>query len=381
MAELQELRVQIDEIDRKLIELFEKRMEVVAQVAEYKLQKGIPILDSEREKAVIEKNLSMLKNKQLEAEAKDFFEHLMALSRSFQAKKHLYPVCGLNNMDKKGFQFSKKRVGFQGVSGSFGEQALNEYFGDGVEKSCFPGFEDIFKALEEGKIDYGVLPIENSSTGSITEVYDLLRRYNFFITGERCVKVQQNLLGIKGAVLADIKEVYTIPTAYEQCREFFKDHPGIKFIPFHNTAASAEYIKKMGDKHKAAIASKRAAEVFDLDILQADINHNKRNMTRFIIISRQMEVDEKCNKISVVFALEHKAGSLYRALRYFAENNLNMLRIESRPMEEKSWQYFFYIDFEGNTGDDRVKQALKLIENNSFYFRLLGNYQSHDFTL
>lgn len=352
-------------------------MDVVSEVAKYKEKNNIPILDNGRENEVIEKNVSRLKNKELKLQAADFFRHLMAISRSYQAGKvftHSSIVQDIVPEKTTGTQ--KLRIGFQGVSGSFSEQALHEYFGDNVEKSNVQEFEDVFKALDNGSIDYGVLPIENSSTGSILEVYDLLRKYDFFIYGEQCIGVHQNLLGLKGARISDITEVYTIPTAYEQSREFFKNYPGITFIPYLNTAASAEYIKNAGDIHKAAIASKMAAKVFGLDILAENINSNKNNRTRFIIIGRNMEVHECCGKISVIFALENKVGSLYNVLRLFAENNLNLIKIESRPIADKSWQYFFYIDFEGNISDARVKDALNLIDRNSYYFRMLGNYES-----
>jgi monofunctional chorismate mutase, gram positive-type, clade 2 len=379
MDNLDDLRVEIDEIDRQLIELFEKRMDVVARVAGYKEKNGLPILDSRREKQVIAKNVLRMKDKELQPEAEEFFEQLMGISRRYQAKKvFTHDVPGDDSIIeyKKDLAGRRLRIGFQGVSGSFSEQALHEYFGENVDKTSVPEFEDVFKELQKGTIDYGVLPIENSSTGSILAVYDLLRKYDFFITGEKCIDVQQNLLGLKGAKLADITEVYTIPTAFEQSRDYFKDHPGITFIPYLNTAASAEYVKNTGDIHKAAIASKRAAKIFGLDIIGENINYSKNNRTRFIIVGRKVEVNERCGKISMVFALEHKVGSLYNVLRFFSENNLNMLKIESRPIVDKSWQYFFYIDIEGNMEDVKVRDALKLIDRNSIYFRLLGNYQS-----
>ncbi|HHV72811.1 MAG TPA: prephenate dehydratase [Clostridia bacterium] len=378
MTCLEELRGKIDEIDRKLGELFEQRMELVEKIAEYKRQNGLPVLDREREKAVIEKNISRLKKKKLVEETEDFFSNLMRISREYQEKKIAeisLPLADLRLGDEVNSISQKIRVCFQGTTGSFSEQALDEYFGNGVEKLAVSEFEDVFKELENKQADYGVLPLENSSTGGVAEVYDLLRQYGFYIVGEKCIDVEQHLLGLKGAKLSLLREVYSHPQALEQSRKFLKDHPNLILIPYYNTAASAEYVKQQGDIHKAAIASRRAAEAFGLEIIQENINHNRNNKTRFVIIGRELKIAPENDKISVVFALEHRAGSLYNALKYFAENKLNLLKIESRPILERPWQYFFYLDFEGNIQDPKVQEAIKLVKENSYYFKLLGNYE------
>jgi len=269
------------------------------------------------------------------------------------------------------------RVGFQGVPGSYSEEALYEYFGAGVATHAVRDFEDIFTELDKGFIDYGMLPIENSSTGAISQVYDLLNKYEDYIVGEICLKVNHNLLGIKGSTMEDINEVYSHPQAFEQCNEFLKDKNNWRLIPYRNTAVSAEFVKMQNCKSIAAIGSKRASEIYGLDIIKKNINTNHNNYTRFAVIGRQMEIDENCDKISIVLSTLHKPGCLFNVLRYFAENNLNMLKIESRPIVNKPWEYFFYIDYEGNLNDRKVREVTESVKRSSCYFKLLGNYKRH----
>lgn len=265
-------------------------------------------------------------------------------------------------------------IGFQGVEGSFSHQALIEYFGE--EKSlAFEKFQDVFEAIKNNKINYGVLPIENSSTGGIAEVYDLLYKYGFYIVGEKCIKVDHNLIGIKGSTIDDIEEVYSHEQGFLQCKEYLDDYEKWTLIPYFNTAKSAKFIHDKGIKSKGCIASRKAAELYGLDILKPHINYNKNNTTRFIIISKTKEVTKNCDKISIVLSLPHKTGSLYKALRYFEENNCNMLKIESRPMVGKSWEYIFYIDFHGNLNEENSVKLINDIEKESLYFKFLGNYK------
>jgi len=362
------LRNKIDEIDASLVSLFENRMEVVLKIAEYKKNNSIAILNKSREQAVLIKNLKLVKNKDLFLEVEEFFKSVMEISRGFQNKtlnKELIIEPG-----------KKLTVGFYGVTGSFSEQALKEYFGEKVDTKALSEFEDIFLELKYGKINYGVIPIENSSTGAISEVYDLLNKYEFYITGEKYLKISQNLMGIKGSTLDNIKEVYSHPQGLEQSMEFLKGYKQWKLIPYKSTAKSAELVKDKNDKTMAAIASAKAAEIYDLEILQKNVNSNATNMTRFVVIGKDMESNIQSNKISLVLSTTHKAGSLYHVLRHFAENNINLLKIESRPIKDKPWEYFFYIDFEGNINQDKIISAIKLIKENSHYFKVLGNYKS-----
>lgn len=267
------------------------------------------------------------------------------------------------------------KIGYQGIPGSFSEQALREYFGDSVKTKEYPEFEDVFEALDKKEIKYGVLPLENSSTGAIKDVYDLLRVYGFYIVGEKNIKVNHNLMAKKGTKIEDLREVYSHIQALEQSGLYLKKHPTLTQIPYQNTATSARYIKEKNVNTKAAIASKRAAELYDLEIIEENINFNKNNYTRFIIIGRSLEVKEECNKASIIMTLLHEPGMLNKVLQIFSEQDVNLLKIESRPIIERSWEYFFYIDLEGNLKEDNLQKALKLVEENSSYFKLLGNYK------
>lgn len=386
---LQNLRNEIDEIDKQLVELFEKRMETVLKVAQYKKENNIPILNKSREDEVIEKNVKYLKNKGYKRAEAEFLKSVMAISRKAQAKEIFEYKIEVKDDKKSELEYlvsneaacvpkkDKINVGFQGVPGSFSEEALLEYFEDEVTIHNVREFEDIFRALKNNEIDYGVLPIENSSTGGIVEVYDLLRKYGFFIVGERTIEVNHNLLGIKGTKIEDIKEVYSHPQALQQSGEFLKDYPHWEKIPYRNTAASAELIKNENSKGKAAIGSKRAGQIYNLDIIKENINYNKNNYTRFIVIGKNLELQSDYDKISTILTLPHKAGSLYNILSIFAEYNLSLLKIESRPIVDKSFEYFFYIDFEGNLDNQFVKEAIGELRNNSYDFKLLGNYKAH----
>ncbi len=385
MSDLDIIREEIDNIDRELVKLIEKRMEKVLKVADYKEKNNMKIFDKSREDEVVKKNITYIKNENFKEVISELFTCIMDISKQIQSKEILSKTGDKkekknnldNKTDKEEIHFKKNKIGFQGVSGSFSEQALIEYFGECDNLYNYTSFEEVFMALENNEIDCGVLPIENSSTGGVLEVYDLLRKYGFYIVGERCIKVDHNLLAIKGTTMEDIREVYSHPQALQQSSEFFANYKNLTLIPYKNTAISAKLTKDKNSKNIGAVASKKAAELYDLDIIKANINHNKNNYTRFIVIGKQLEINDDCDKISLVFTVPHKPGMLYSALSNFANNNLNMMKIESRPIVGKSWEYFFYIDFQGNLNKSFVKEAIKEIEENSSYFKLLGNYKSH----
>jgi chorismate mutase/prephenate dehydratase len=375
VAELDDYRKSIDDIDKKITELFEKRMDVVFKVGEYKKKNNLEILDENREKQVIEKNLGYLNNKAYAEGTKEFFIKIMEIARKLERNKSNDGVIKFKSV-KHQSSVSRDRIGYYGVKGSFTEEAMIKYFGDNnKEAKAYEEFEDVFTAVKSGEIDYGVVPIENSSTGAISQVYDLLYKYGFYIVGEECIKIDQHLIGVKGAKLETIKEVYSHQQGFGQSTDFLKNHDNWKLIPFHSTADSVKLVSDLKDASKAAIASRRAAGIYNLEIIKENINNQSENSTRFIVISRDLETDSSCNKVSVVFSLEHKAGTLYKLLSHFAENDINMMKIESRPMEKGAWKYFLYVDFEGNLESEKVTKALKLIEQSSAYFKLLGGYK------
>lgn len=373
MDALEGYRKRIDEIDSEITRLFEERMDVVLKVAEYKRKNNLEIFHKGREEVVIKKNIDRLKNKDYEREIEKFYNSLMEVSRELQGRK-------LNrekeNLDIKEFKINEEDIiGFQGVLGSFSEEALIEYFGENTKSKSYETFEDVFKGIDKGEIKYGILPVENSCTGGISEVHDLLIKYDFHIVGEESIKISHNLLGVKGSSLKDIKEIYSHAQGFSQSSDFLKEHKDLLLIQFKNTAISAKKVMDSKDKTLSAIASKRAADIYNLDILKEEINNIDSNKTRFIIVAKELLKSKDSNKVSVVFSLEDKPGTLYKLLKYFSENNINMSRIESRPTKNEAWKYYLYIDFEGGLYNFGVLKAIDLIKLNSQYFKLLGWYK------
>lgn len=373
MDALEGYRKEIDNIDKEITRLFEERMNVVLKVAEYKKENNLPIFHKGREEVVIEKNINRLENKDYSLEIRKFYNSLMEVSRELQSRK-------LNREssyeDIKELNISKKDIlGFQGVNGSYSEDALLKHFGNDNKRLFFEEFEDVFKALKNDKIKYGILPVENSSSGGINEVHDLLIKYGFYIVGEESIKIEEHLLGIENTTLETIKDVYSHPQGFIQSSEFLKNYSDFKLIPFHNTATSAKLVSELNDTSNAAIAGERASKIYNLKIIKRNISNNKNNCTRFIIIGKELLKEKDANKISIVFSLEDKPGTLYKLLKHFGEYDLNMIRIQSRPTKGERWKYFLYIDFEGNLQNEAEKKALEFIKNSSEYFKLLGWYK------
>jgi len=375
MEGLAEYRNEIDRIDKELTALFEERMNFALKIAQYKKDNNLAVLQNGREDEVLEKAVSNLKNKDYSEAIKSFLNSTMEISRNLQKSKI--------SADKEQEELEIKReeiklnskVGFPGVRGSFSEEAALKFFGEGSDSISYDGFEDVFIAIETGEIKYGMLPIENSSTGAISDVYDLIQKYGFYIVGEESIKIDQHLIGLEGATLEDIKEVYSHAQGISQSSEFLKQYDEWKLIPFINTATSAKLVRDLGDKSKAAIASKRAAKIYGLNIIRESINNQKNNSTRFVIISKEMEVSKDADKVSVVFSLENEVGFLYKLLRSFVENNINLIKIESRPIKDAAWKYFLYVDFEGTIDRKETVKALNDLEKDTAYFKLLGAYK------
>ena len=372
MSDLDYLRERIDAIDEGLVKLLFERMDVVEKVAEYKAKHSMKVLDEAREEKIKKKFMDKVVSEDKKLLLSEFLEALMSISKnSQQAKLKQNNVFALKNDVT-----TSCKIGFQGVAGSFSHEAVLEYFGEDLEANCYLNFKDVFDAIDKDEIQYGVLPIENSSTGGVAEVYDLLGKYSFHIIGEKCIKVNHNLLGIKGSEISSIQEVYSHSQGFLQCSDFFEYNDHWKLIPYFNTAKSAQYISTINSNSKACVASKKAAKIYGLDILKQNINNSKNNYTKFIIISKVMEINKQCDKISVVISLPHKVGSLYSVLKHFAINNANLLKIESRPIPDNSWKYLFYIDFNGNLLKQKSKDILNNIKAESLYYKLLGNYKS-----
>ena len=272
----------------------------------------------------------------------------------------------------------KLRVACYGARGAYTYEAMEKQFGNREKEVIFcPLFEDVVKVVREGQADYGVVPMENSSTGGITEVYDLIQHYDCAIVGERMVKIEHVLLGVPGATLDDIDTVYSHPQGFAQCREFFMEKRNWKQQPYFSTAQSAEKVAGEGKKNQAAVASRTAGRLYGLQVLKDTIAFNSTNYTRFFIIGPAMEIADDADKITLVLSVRHEPGALYHVLGYFFYGGMNMTHLESRPIKGKPFEYFFHIDVMGKLRNPANAQTLRGIESMSTYFKILGNYPTY----
>ena len=370
---LGDYRTEIDKIDKEMTKLLEKRMNISKSISKYKMEHDMQIFHPEREKIVIEKNKGYLENKEYGDLVESYYDNLMYLSRLVQQKE----IYSENNIYTKPYKNDRENlvVGYQGVPGSFGNEAMLKYFKNIKEAKSYEKFEDVFKAVEDGEIEYGILPVENSSTGGIGTVEDLLKEYNLYIVGEECIRISQNLVGIKGATVDDIKEVYSHPQGLAQSSEFLYQHRYIEQRPFQDTAMAAKYVMDSKDSTKAAIASPLACKLYGLEMLKENVQNKKNNRTRFMVISKELICPKESDKVSVIFTLPHQVGALDNMLQTIKQSQINMDRIESRPIETQYWQYYFYIDFEGNMHEERIQRAINKMKANSTTLKVLGNYK------
>lgn len=376
MIDLNKIRDEIDETDKGIVRLFEKRMELTEEVAKYKIETGKPVFDKEREISKLKKLRGESSNEFNAKGIQEVFQQMMSISR-----KRQYQLLTEHGADEQvdyrqtdALQFSHSKVVFQGVEGAYSFAAMKTFFDDTIESSHVETWKEAMQQVAEQKVDYGVLPIENSTAGSVSDIYDLMIRYPNYIVGEQILKIEHTLMAVPGASLEDIRTVYSHPQGLAQCRNYLEQHPGWKQEEVLNTAMAAEKVAKEGDRTQAAIASRYAAEHFGLNILAEGCLSGESNSTRFIIISNQKCFDRNAGKISICIELPHESGSLYNILAHFIYNDLNMTKIESRPIPEQNWEYRFFIDFEGNLSSPAVKNALRGIASGASSLRLLGNY-------
>ena len=383
MSELDALRGRIDEIDAQLVALFEQRMAVTQKVGEYKQANGIPVLDVGRERQVLEKKQALVHSPELKTDVTTLYETIMGISRRQQRKlvrEHDSQPSFLRYTAARQAArrpVAEPRVVYQGVPGAYSEQAAINFFGEGVLSEGLEQFEDVFLALKEGRADYGVVPIENSSTGAIRQIYDLLTQYECFMVGETTVKVEHCLRAPRGATLDTITHVYSHEQGLFQCEQYLNRHPGWHQVPQADTAGSARMVASTGDITKAASCSARAAELYGLEILARAINHNSNNTTRFVVVAPRMELRPGADKISTVFTLPHEVGSLHEILTIFAVQGLNMVKLESRPIPGHSWEYMFFLEFTGSLEDPAMEGILHELTQTTADFRVLGNFVSN----
>ena len=376
MEDLGKLREQIDGIDAQIAALYEKRMEISGKVAEYKIETGKKVFDKQREEEKLSHLRTLVDGDFNKNGITELFELIMSISRKRQYQLLTekgaigrLPFIGVEELEK-----GKARVVFQGAEGAYSQAAMMQYFGEQINSFHVDTFRDACVAIDEGSADYAVLPIENSTAGVVSEIYDLLVEFENYIVGEQVIRIEHCLMGLPGTKLSDIHTVYSHPQSLMQSARFLLEHPSWKQISMKNNAFAAKKVKEEKDRSQAAIASEYAAKLYGLEVLEKGINQSVSNSTRFIIVTNQKIFKKDAKKVSICFELPHESGSLYHMLSHIIYNNLNMNKIESRPIEERNWEYWFFIDFEGNLGDSAVKNALRGLRDEARNLRILGNY-------
>lgn len=374
--DLQEIRLKLDQIDKNITALFEERMKLCGDVAAFKIQTGKAVYDGEREKQKLNTVRGLAHGDFNQQAVTELFSQMMTISRRYQ-----YQLLGAQGrIPPTGFECVKKlnreniRVVYQGTEGAYSHGAALRYFGEDVQAYHVPTWEDAMREVDENRADYAVLPIENSSAGAVSDIYDLLVQYNNYIVGEVLLEVNHALLGLPGSRIDEIHTVYSHPQALMQSSKYLNANKNWRQVSVANTAVAAKKILEDGDQTQAAVASETAGRLYGLIPLKTHINHNENNTTRFIIVTNRPVYQEGAKKISICFELPHKSGSLYNMLGNFIFNNVNMVMIESRPILDRNWEYRFFVDIEGTLDSAPVQNALMGIAQEAPGLRILGNY-------
>lgn len=358
MKDLNEIRKDINRIDGEMRRLFSERMTAAKEVAEYKMAHGLPILDADREAEVIEKNTALLEDEGLRPYYVNFLQGNMAVSRSYQDML-------VNGM----------KVAYSGVAGAFAHIAASKTFPN-ARKVAYGNFEEAYAACVKGECDAVVLPVENSYNGEVGAVTDLMFSGPLYVNGIIDVDISHCLLGVKGSSISDVKTVISHPQALAQCNNYVRNH-GFVEDEYENTALAAEYVAKTNDKTLAAIGSEAAAEIFGLKILEKNINESRTNTTRFAVFSRsEHKHGESSSGVYsiILFTVSNEAGALAKALDIIGKHGFNMRTLRSRPMKELMWEYYFYIEAEGNVNSKEGRRMIEDLEEYCPMVKLIGSY-------
>jgi len=351
---LKELRKKIDEIDVQIVALIGERIKAAEEIGKGKRVEKKLIEDRKREQDVLEHIKKVARTRKIDIsdeEIENIYKRIIAASKNVQGIE----------------------VAFQGEIGAYSEEAAFNYFGASIQIRPREALEGVFKVVEEGEVQFGVVPVENSLEGSISRVYDLLLESNLKVCGETEVRVIHCLIARPGAGLDAIKRVYSHPQALAQCRNFLK-HLNAELVPTYDTAGSVKMIKEKGLTDSAAIASARAAEIYGMKIIAQGIEDNPNNFTRFFVLSRQDSPPSGNDKTSIVFSTKDRPGALWEVLGEFAQRNINLSKLESRPTRQKPWQYNFYLDFEGHREERLAREVLENLEKSLIFLKVLGSY-------
>lgn len=377
---LEESRNEIDRIDKGIFSLFEERMKVAENIVKIKIEKNLPILNSSREDEVLEK-VGKSVSPEYSRYARELSAFMMKLSKERQKEIHSLLVKTPDTYSKELIESRKEIdmpiVAVQGVRGSYASIAAKKMYKN-CELKYVDSFGDVMKAINNGDCNYGVLPVENSTAGSVIDVYDLLISYKFNIVKALRLPISHCLLGVEGTTPKTIKEVYTHPHAFPQCKPFFKENSGIKQVTCKNTAVAAKTVYEMNDISKAAIASEECAKLYNLDIIAKNIQQTDENCTRFVSVSKQPEIHSNADKISLIISLPHKIGSLYNFLSSFSLCGLSLTKIESRPDPKTPFEYIFYVDFLGNLKSQKTLNLLSSLHVELPLMYFLGNYNENE---
>ncbi len=349
---LDELRRRVDELDENIVKLLAERLSIAESIGLEKAAGSVPPQDSGRERKVIERAIASAAIGGMTAdEVTEIYRSVIKLARQRQAVS----------------------VAFQGEAGAYSEEAALKYFGPrAVNRPC-PSLEDVFKTVESGDVQFGIIPMENSIEGSVSRSYDLVLESSLMVSGELNLRVNHCLIGNPGATLDGIRRVYSHPQALGQCSNFLRQLK-LELNPTSDTAGSVKLIKAQGISDGAAIASERAAAIYGMKILARDIMDNPNNFTRFFALGRHDAPPSGDDKTSIVFSVKHRPGALYEFLRVLAERKINLTKIESRPTRKKAWEYNFYLDFEGHREDINFQSALPELEEHTLFIKILGSY-------
>ena len=379
MKDLNSIRQEINSIDEELVKLFKRRLEIVEEVAASKREQGVAVTDPARERAILSR-VSESVGEPYENGARLFFSTLFSISRARQRLmlngespllRQIETAC-----DTTPEKFpSRAVVACAGIEGSYAQQATSLLF-PLPTILYFTGFEKVLEAVEQGLCPYGILPIENSAAGSVAAVYDLMVKHRFFIVKAIRLKVNHVLLGVRGTALEEIREVASHPHALAQCNAFLKTHPTWKAVPETNTAVSAKTLAASGRKDRAVIASRACAELYGLEVLAEGIADAAMNYTRFICISKNLEIYPDARKFSVMMSLPHRPGALNGIIAKFAAIDVNLTKLESRPIPGMDFEFRFVFDFEASPRDAHVLALLSELASDPEieHFTFLGAY-------
>ncbi len=349
---LEQLRNEIDQTDSEILSLIARRIRISEKIGTEKKVLGMPIRDFEREKSVMGRVRDFSRvNRINELDIEAIYRQIIAASASVQGTI----------------------VAFQGELGAYSEEAAYHYFGNAIMVKPCESFDDVFHSVENQEASFGIVPVENSLEGSISRTYDLLLDSKLKVTGEINLRVMHCLIANPGVKLTDIKKVYSHPQALGQSQGFLK-HLGVELIPTYDTAGSVKMIRDKQITDGAAVASIRAAKIYDMNIIAKEIEDNQNNFTRFFILGTHTPPPSGNDKTSIVFSVKHKPGTLFELLKRLALRNINLTKIESRPTRQKPWEYNFYLDFEGHAEDKTNAEALISIREFSLFVKVLGSY-------